>query len=321
MTRRIPAASLVPTPAPARGRRSFTLIELLVVVAIIALLISILLPALAHARRAAQLAKSLANLRSGAQLVHAYGLEQRDTFINPFTTSNGNCESTMWVWDQERYCRWGWPYGIPFSTSGTESYGYHWLTHALYATDEGSSRIDMIFAPGDAELRAWYANNRAADGDLTWVFPSSYWYPPVFWQRRERFEPVARPDSWPIDNYWIQRHNIADTLWPDAKVLFFENKEFASDTRPMWNHPSARPAVVCVDGSARAVRMRDVIARTSTQPVAEPGRIDAPSGLWSPGDQEMNNIWYGPSQGFSWVYDQPAYFWATRHGIRGRDLP
>jgi prepilin-type N-terminal cleavage/methylation domain-containing protein len=71
----------VPTGFRGRAIREqhwgFTLIELLVVVAIIALLISILLPALGNAREQSRAVKCLANLRSMGQGITTYAIEQR----------------------------------------------------------------------------------------------------------------------------------------------------------------------------------------------------------------------------------------------------
>lgn len=63
-----------------QARRAFTLIELLVVVAIIALLISILLPSLAAARDQAKSAVCAANLKSQSQAMAMYLDENKDFF-------------------------------------------------------------------------------------------------------------------------------------------------------------------------------------------------------------------------------------------------
>lgn len=64
------------------GRNGFTLVELLVVIGIIALLISILLPSMANARKQAKLVQCQSNLRSLGQGIGIYTAQNRQTFPN-----------------------------------------------------------------------------------------------------------------------------------------------------------------------------------------------------------------------------------------------
>ncbi len=78
-----------------RGRRAFTLFELLVVVAVLALLISLRLPALARATDQTKRAQCAANLRQFTLAMHIFASDNNDRF--PTNTS------AFWAWDASPY--------------------------------------------------------------------------------------------------------------------------------------------------------------------------------------------------------------------------
>lgn len=94
------------------GRAGFTLIELLVVVAIIAILISILLPALGRAKEAARAAVCAANMKSVGQAFSIYLAENRavypPSYMYPYNSAGAVDFQNQNAAHPYGYLHWSW---------------------------------------------------------------------------------------------------------------------------------------------------------------------------------------------------------------------
>ena len=123
-----------PRPSLRRGRGGFTLVELLVVIGIIALLISILMPALSGARRQARRAQCLSNLRQ-LHIAHSMYINENKGRAHVYAlSSSGGFTHAFWMKvissyhgdnDEVRVCpetpdkSYGW--GSAFTTWGPDN--------------------------------------------------------------------------------------------------------------------------------------------------------------------------------------------------------
>lgn len=322
-------------------RVGFTLVDALVAFGVAAIAIALIVPSINLGVTDARRTKSQSFLRLHGQRFHQYALEHQDECINPFSTeSRGQLGRRPWVWANPSepgapFGAFGWRYDI----GGTEAFGFYWLFHLMYEGRSNPARIESHIAPGDIELQLFWRWVNSPQSDwpppmADYALPTSYWYPPTMWQHHARFANVAVLPASTSNTYFVRRNRISDARFPASKVLFFEPKDFAHRDLPMWLNPIAHPNAATIDGSAREVAMGDVMG--SYAPAGAPVddfRPRWPSGSFhESGINFMNEFRYGSApEGpgaprFTWEYlapgtARPAFFWRTRDGIRGRDLP
>lgn len=341
-------------------RRGFTLIELLVVIAIIALLIGILIPTLSKARLTAQTVKSKANLRSMGQIQQLYAGDFRDSYINPFNTQKtpqqrgdipgGWAAATKPGLDPNDYY---WEFSGP-SPWYSEMYAFHWYSLIAGWISTGDYASEVQFAPADRTIITRFAglsDEYPGFNLTTGVWDSSYILSPTLWFSPRRYKDDHRPETRRLNGpkSLAKRNRVASTSFPSSKVIIWERFDWTKSTRhptiphpidpdaqpisfadeathPQWNNTDAQPNALTADGSVLAAKISDIqeLGATQSSRYADTFR---PTDAWNPPSSLIEN--YGMDQdgfeigsalvGFG-KGQYPAYFWATRDGIKGRDV-
>src|SRR5688500_15506716 len=128
----------------AHRRTGFTLVELLVVIGIIALLVSILLPALNRARQHANLIDCQARLRQMGQAMHIYAANNKD--LVPWSFLYHNSDVLGSVQDPHGEQWWKWHYTLS-QVMGTDEW---WENNAGDPMDDTWKRNNPVFLDKDA---------------------------------------------------------------------------------------------------------------------------------------------------------------------------
>ena len=338
-----------------RRSRGFTLIELLVVIAIIAVLIGILLPALGKARKTAQATVSSANMHSLIQIHFTYMSEHRDSFINPFNEyapddgqgPGGSC-GDLWPEIYKYSAENCYKFFLPGNKFTSEMYAFHWYSLVGDWLSPGDYASDVQFAPGDMGPKERFEEEIIdGDGELdNWIWDTSYCYTPTAWFDPMRYATEGRPDASNQSDpnaAMIRRNRIDDVLFPQSKVVLWERFDFgkekrsmsdwsgwqgtpvgSANRRPTWNNPLASVHVATADGSVSKINMGEHLYGRITSDNEKEREAFRPTDMW-------DIPFYGLAA-YGMRYDglengsdddpglYPAFFWATKDGMRGRDL-
>ena len=309
-----------------RQRDAFTLIEMLVVIAIIALLIGILLPALGSAFGSARVLKCQVNMRSMGAAATNYGGDFRDT-IPAFNWKPGNydtaytdlrnasndIESVRFQAIEIMRDRTGNRF-LPLSSgSGNSWFANLWFSHLVYLDYlTGNLEEPVAACPEDQDQveRAERPFDDYQPNQLYRKFESSYEQSVVTYSNDEPTSTTNQINqhqqvwnAFPRGNDFLTSRRFTQVAYPSSKAYLFDtfDRHYAEQPDTFYFQPAARQPILFFDGSVSVRDTND--ANEGFQPL-------------NPGDSGPTLLKI--STRLPETY--PAYYRWTRGGLRGIDF-
>ncbi|MEZ6172512.1 MAG: prepilin-type N-terminal cleavage/methylation domain-containing protein [Phycisphaerales bacterium] len=340
--------------APSRPKRGFTLIELLVVVAIIALLIGILLPALGEARRQAKLALSMSNIKQMGVATANYASDFNGLTAS-FSWQPGKPMPTQYPdlvmvpSTQPMQAAANQAVDILRRRTGREnpsSNGFvvmtQWIPFVLYShlvvNDYLQQKLPerMVVDPADYARLSWQDDpiNKFDTGfwqpvqpppsqnNRRWPYSSSYQYVPAAYDRSNVGARIEQGQFTEVyvygENTRLGQRSRASVSFPSRKVEWMMEAQLHFGKRDRYfADPQARVLNGFFDGSVR------IVATTDANPGGAPNspqllavHVPLSTANYYPSSWEPKN-----PRGDHGIYPfQALYYRWTRSGLKGIDL-